>query len=217
MYLAAAGAGTLGIVDDDTVSLSNLQRQIVHDTAALGLAKTESAATSLARINPGVSIVQHMEQLTAANARSLIGAYDLIADGSDNFATRFLVNDACYFAKKTLVSGAVAQFDGQLAVFKPHETTPEGGHYPCYRCLYPEPPPPDAAPNCAEAGILGALAGVIGTLQAVEVLKEILGIGTSLAGRLLLYDGLSARLRTVTLKADPSCALCGSQPTIRGL
>jgi adenylyltransferase/sulfurtransferase len=217
MYLAAAGVGTLGIVDDDTVSLSNLQRQIVHDTAALGRAKTESAAQSLSRVNPGVAIVQHTERLTAVNARALIGAYDLIADGSDNFATRFLVNDACYFAKKTLVSGAVAQFDGQLAVFKPHEAAPDGGHYPCYRCLYPEPPPPDAAPNCAEAGILGALAGVIGTLQAVEVLKEILGIGTSLAGRLLLYDGLSARLRTVTLKADPSCALCGSQPTIRGL
>ena len=217
LYLAAAGVGTLGIVDDDAVSLSNLQRQIVHDTASLNRPKTESAANSLARINPGVAIVQHRERLTTENARALIGAYDLIADGSDNFATRFLVNDACFFQKKTLVSGAVAQFDGQLAVFKPYATAPDGSPYPCYRCLYPEPPPPDAAPNCAEAGILGALAGVIGTLQAMEALKEILGIGTSLAGRLLLYDGLSARLRTVTLKADPACALCGPQPTIHSL
>ena len=217
MYLAAAGVGTLGIVDDDTVSLSNLQRQIVHDTASIGTPKTESAAASLQRINPGIRIVQHKERLTAANARALIADYDSVADGSDNFTTRFLVNDACFLEKKTLVSGAVAQFDGQVAVFKPHVATAEGGHYPCYRCLYPEPPPPEAVPNCAEAGILGALAGVIGTLQAVEVLKEILGIGTSLAGRLLLYDGLSARMRTVSLKADPACALCGPQPSIMGL
>jgi len=215
MYLAAAGVGTLGIVDDDTVSLSNLQRQIVHDTAALGRSKTESAAESLQRINPSSRIIQHKERLTAANARALIAGYDIVADGSDNFATRFLVNDVCFFEKKTLVSGAVAQFDGQVAVFKPHALTASGEHYPCYRCLYPEPPPADAVPNCAEAGILGALAGVIGTLQAVEVLKEILGIGTSLAGRLLLYDGLSARIRTVSLKADPACALCGAQPTIK--
>jgi molybdopterin-synthase adenylyltransferase len=214
MYLAAAGVGTLGIVDDDTVSLSNLQRQIVHDTASVGVLKTASAARSLQRINPHIRVVQHQERLTAANARRLIAQYDVVADGSDNFATRFLVNDACFFEKKTLVSGALAQFDGQLAVFKPREAAPEGGHYPCYRCLYPAPPPPEAAPNCAEAGILGALAGVIGTLQAVEVLKEILGIGTSLAGRLLIYDGLSARLRIVSLKADPACALCGAQPTI---
>jgi adenylyltransferase/sulfurtransferase len=217
IYLAAAGIGTLGIVDDDVVSLSNLQRQIVHDSASVGRPKTQSAAARLAEINPGVAVIQHTERLTPANAAALIGRYDLIADGCDNFPTRFLLNDACYFAKKTLVSGAVSQFDGQVSTFKPHVAAPGGGHYPCYRCLFPEPPPPDGAASCAEAGILGALAGVIGSLQASEVLKEILGIGETLAGRLLLYDGLGARIRTITLKADPACALCGANPTIKAL
>lgn len=214
MYLAAAGIGTLGIVDDDTVSLSNLQRQIVHDTASIGRLKTQSAEASLLRINPGTRIIQYQERLTGANARALIAQYDLVADGCDNFVTRFLVNDACYFEKKPLVSGAVVQFDGQLSVFKPHALSPDGSHFPCYRCLYAEAPPPDAAPNCAETGILGAVAGVIGTMQATEVLKELLGLGTTMAGRLLLYDALSTRIRTVTLKADPACALCGLEPSI---
>jgi adenylyltransferase/sulfurtransferase len=217
LYLAAAGVGTLGIVDDDVVSLSNLQRQIVHDTAAIGTDKTESAARTLERVNPNVRVERHPVRLVADNARTLVQGYDLVADGSDNFATRFLVNDACFFEHKTLVSGAVAQFDGQVATFKAHVRREEGGHYPCYRCLYPEAPPAEAAPPCAEAGILGALAGVVGTIQAIEVLKEILGLGDTLAGRLLIYDGLNARMRTVALKADPACALCGERPTIRAV
>lgn len=217
MYLAAAGVGTLGIIDDDTVSLSNLQRQIVHDTAALGQYKTESAALTISRVNPDVRVVPHTERLTPENAQAYAAGYDIVVDGSDNFTTRFALNDACYFARRTLVSGAVSQFDGQVAVFKPHVGAPEGGHYPCYRCLYPEPPPPGSAPSCAEAGILGALAGVVGTLQAVETLKEILALGDTLAGRLIIYDGLGGRLRTVRIKADPACALCGTSPTIRAV
>lgn len=217
LYLAAAGVGTIGIVDDDRVTLSNLQRQIVHDTDAVGTGKTQSAARALQRINPDVRVEQHALRLVAANARALVRAYDIVADGSDNFATRFLVNDACYFEKKTLVSGAVAQFDGQVATFKPHVGRSEGGPYPCYRCLYPEAPPADAVPNCAEAGILGALAGVVGTIQAIEVIKEIVGVGDTLAGRLLIYDGLDARMRAVTLRANADCALCGAHPTIRAV
>lgn len=210
MYLAAAGVGTLGVVDDDTVSLSNLQRQIVHDTAAVGLPKTASVIASLRRLNPDVRVVSHAQRLAEANAADMIAQYDLVADGSDNFATRFLVNDTCVALKKTLVSGAVLQFDGQVATFKPHAAKPDGGHYPCYRCFTPDAPPPGSAPPCSEAGILGALAGVVGSLQATEVLKEILGIGETLAGRLLLYDGLAARVRVVTLPADPACPVCGS-------
>ena len=210
MYLAAAGVGTIGIVDDDAVSLSNLQRQIVHDTPSVGLPKTDSARATVRRLNPHVQVATHALRLDAENALGLVSAYDIVADGSDNFETRFLVNDACVAAKKTLVSGAVAQFDGQLATFKPHVATPDGGHYPCYRCFAPEAPPAGTAPPCAEAGILGALAGVIGTLQATEVLKEILSIGDTLAGRILIYDGLGARVRLVKLNADPRCAVCGS-------
>jgi adenylyltransferase/sulfurtransferase len=216
MYLAAAGVGTIGIVDDDAVSLSNLQRQIVHDSASVGVKKTQSAARRLAEINPGARIIQHTERIDRTNAATLLANYDIVADGSDNFPTRFLLNDACFFAKKTLVSGAVVQFDGQLATFKPYQAAPGGGHYPCYRCLFPAPPAEEAA-SCAEAGILGALAGVIGSLQATEVLKEILGIGETMAGRLLLYDGLAARIRTIALRADPACALCGEKPTIIAL
>ncbi len=214
MYLAAAGVGTIGVVDDDTVALSNLQRQIVHMTRAIGEAKTESAARTLAQINPHVHVVEHRERLGAHNARALVSGYDVVADGCDNFETRFCINDACYFEKKVLVSGALAQFDGQLATFKAHVARDSGGHYPCYRCLFPAPPPPGSVQNCAEAGILGAVAGVIGTLQATEVLKEILGIGDTLAGKLLIYDALGARMRTVKLKADPACALCGDTRTI---
>lgn len=217
MYLAAAGVGTLGIVDDDTVALSNLQRQIIHATHAIGEAKTESAARTIAQVNPHVHVIAHKERLGARNARALVAAYDIVADGSDNFETRFRVNDACFFERKTLVSGALAQFDGQLATFKPHVAREGGGHYPCYRCLFPAPPPPGTVQNCAEAGILGAVAGVIGTLQATEVLKEILGIGETLAGRLLIYDALGLQMRLVKLNADPACALCGTNPQIRGV
>ncbi|MBV9045355.1 MAG: molybdopterin-synthase adenylyltransferase MoeB [Alphaproteobacteria bacterium] len=209
LYLAAAGVGTIGIVDDDTVSLSNLQRQIAHTTASVGRPKTESARDTVRGINPHVSVELHPLRLTAANAREIIGRYDVVADGSDNFPTRFLINDACFFAQKTLVSAAVTEFDGQLSTFKAHEAD-----CPCYRCLFPEPPPPGTVPNCSETGVLGAAAGVMGTLQALEVIKEITGAGESMAGRLLIYEALSTRFRTVTFKKDPACALCGTKPTI---
>jgi adenylyltransferase/sulfurtransferase len=208
LYLAAAGVGTIGIVDFDTVSLSNLQRQIAHRTSDVGRLKTDSARDAALALNPGVRIETHAERLTAENALELIARYDIVADGSDNFATRFLVNDACFFAKKALVSA----FDGQLATYKPH-----AGDYPCYRCLFPEPPPPGSAPSCSETGILGAAAGVMGTLQALEVIKEIIGIGETLAGQLLIYDALSTRFRIVRVRPDPACALCGDHPTIRDL
>ncbi len=212
LYLAAAGVGTIGVVDFDRVSLSNLQRQIAHGTGDVGRLKTDSVEDAVREINPEIALVPHAERLTAANALDLIGDYDLVADGSDNFATRFLVNDACFFAGRTLVSAAVTQFDGQLATFKPR-----AGAYPCYRCLYAAPPPPEAAPNCSEAGILGAAAGVMGTLQAIEVLKEIIGIGDGLAGRLMIYDALGAQFRTVKVPKDPACALCGDSPSLSDL
>ena len=214
LYLAAAGVGTIGIVDFDHVALSNLQRQIAHRTVDIGRSKTASAGDAAFAINPNVQVVPHPVRLDAGNAGGLIGRYDIVADGSDNFATRFLVNDACYFAGRTLVSAAVTEFDGQLATFKPHDRT---GAYPCYRCLFAEPPPPGTAPSCSEAGVLGAAAGVMGTLQALETLKEILGIGESLAGRLLIYDALGARFRNVRIRPDPACRLCGPNPAIRDL
>jgi molybdopterin/thiamine biosynthesis adenylyltransferase len=203
MYLAAAGVGTLGIVDADEVTLSNLQRQIVHQTDALHTLKTASAARTLHAVNPGVHVIEHPFKLTADNAQELIAKYDIVAEGSDNFATRFAVNDACVALKKTLVSAALSQFEGQLATFKPHA----GPDLPCYRCFVPEAPP--NVQNCAEAGILGAVAGVMGTWQAVEVMKEIIGIGDSLAGHLVLYDALSARTRKIKLRRDPHCKVCG--------
>ena len=209
MYLAAAGVGTLGVVDDDVVSLSNLQRQIAHESRSVGEAKTASAARTVNALNPDVRIEEHNCRITAENARELVAAYDIVADGSDNFPTRFLVNDACYFEKRPLVSAAVTEFDGQLATFKAFERG-----LPCYRCLFPEPPPPGSAPSCSETGILGAAAGVMGTLQALEVMKEILGIGESLAGHLLIYDALATRFRKVKVPPDPACALCGPNPTI---
>jgi molybdopterin-synthase adenylyltransferase len=212
LYLAAAGVGRLGIVDFDDVSLSNLQRQIAHRTADVGRPKTQSAADTIAAINPHVEIVRHDTRLTADNARAIISGYDVVADGSDNFATRFLVNDACFFAKTTLVSAAVTEFDGQLATFKAHD-----GAHPCYRCIFPEPPPPGTAPSCSETGVLGAAAGVMGTLQALEVLKEITDVGTSLAGHLLIYDALSTNFRKVRVKRDPECPLCGERGTIQEL
>jgi molybdopterin/thiamine biosynthesis adenylyltransferase len=196
-YLAAAGVGTIGIVDDDTVSLSNLQRQVIHDTDAVGAAKTASAAVALKRLNPNVAVELHPVRLTAENASDLVGAYDFTVDGSDNFETRYLVADACETAGRPLVHAAVGRFDGSLTVLMPHETDAEGRPYPSYRDLFPEPPPAGLVPSCAEAGVLGALTGVIGTLQAMETIKLIAGIGEPLVGRLLLYDALGARFDTV--------------------
>ena len=213
LYLAAAGVGTIGLIDDDVVELSNLQRQVAHTTDRIGAAKVQSAAAAARAINPAVVVETHQTRLTAANALALVAAYDLVCDGSDNFATRFLVADACVLARRTLVSAAVLRFDGQLSTFKPH-TDPAG---PCYRCLYPEPPPDGLVPSCSEAGILGAVTGVMGTLQATEVLKEIMGIGEGLSGRLLIWDALAARVRTVRLRRDPACPLCGPEPTITSL
>ena len=207
LYLAAAGIGTLGIVDDDTVSLSNLQRQVLHGTDDIGRRKTESAAVSIAAINPHVRVVEHAERLTPENADALIGAYDLIADGSDNFDTRFLINDTCYKLQKTLVTAAILRFDGQLSTFKAYKGEP----HPCYRCVFPEPPPPGSVPACSEAGVLGALGGVMGSLQALEVVKELLELGDSLSGRLLLYDALRGDVRTVRLRRDPLCRTCGTK------
>ena len=213
MYLAAAGVGTLGVVDFDRVDLSNLQRQIVHATSRVGEPKTESARATLAEINPEVDVVTHDVRLVAENALELIEPYDLVADGSDNFATRYLVNDACYFAKRPLISAAMSRFDAQLSTFKAFE----GGDNPCYRCLFPEAPPPGLVPSCSEAGILGALAGAAGSLQATEVIKEILGIGDSMSGWLLLYDALATSFQKVRVKPDPDCPLCGAQATIKDL
>ena len=213
LYLAAAGIGTIGIIDDDAVSLSNLQRQIIHGEAGLGQAKTESAADAISRLNPDVTVIAHTERLTAENAMAVIGDYDIVADGSDNFATRFLVNDACYLSGRPLVSGAILRFDGQLSTFKAHEA----GDNPCYRCLHPEPPPPDLIPSCAEGGVLGAIAGAIGSLQATEVMKELMGIGDSLSGKLVIYDALGTTFRTVRVKRDPRCRLCGEAPAITDL
>jgi len=211
LYLAAAGIGTIGIVDDDTVDLSNLQRQIAHTTARVGMAKALSAANSAAAINPDVQLEIHQVRLSAENALDIIGRYDIVCDGTDNFATRFMVSDACVLAKRTLVSAAVLRFEGQLSVFKPHA----GG--PCYRCLYHEPPPPGVVPSCSEAGVLGAVTGVMGTLQATETLKEILEIGESLSGRLLVWDALATRFRTVKLRPDPKCKACGAEATLHDL
>lgn len=211
LYLAAAGVGRIGIVDDDVVELSNLQRQIAHGVADLGQPKAGSAAAAMAAINPEVTVETHRTRLTPANALGLIAGYDIVCDGTDNFATRFLVADACVLARRTLVSAAVLRFEGQLSVFRPHQ----GG--PCYRCLYPEAPPEGLVPSCGEAGVLGAVTGVMGTLQATEVLKEILGIGESLAGRLLIWDALAMRFRTIRLPADPGCRACGPGATLADL
>ncbi|MBI1385394.1 MAG: molybdopterin-synthase adenylyltransferase MoeB [Rhizobiales bacterium] len=217
LYLAAAGVGTIGVIDDDAVSLSNLQRQVLHDTAAVGTPKVESAAASVARINPHVAVEPHPFRLTANNALDLVARYDIVVDGSDNFSTRYLVNDACYLARRTLVFAALGPFDGYLTTFKSHETGPDGNPYPCYRSLFPEAPPPGTVANCAEVGVLGAIAGVMGTLQAAETLKEIVGFGESLAGRLLIYDARGTRFDTVSIGWDPDNPLNGREPSIRDL
>ena len=218
MYLAAAGVGTLGIVDDDKVSLANLQRQIVHDTPHVGAAKVDSARDAIGRLNPHVRVITHNMRLTAANALEIIGHYDIVADGSDNFATRYLVNDGCYLAQRPLVFAAVGPFDGYVSTFRAFETdAATGDPKPCYRSIFPEAPPPGTVPNCAEVGVLGSIVGVIGTLQATEVLKEIIGIGESLSGRLLIYDALTTRFDTVKFAWDPDNPLNGRNPTIRDL
>jgi molybdopterin/thiamine biosynthesis adenylyltransferase len=217
MYLAAAGVGTLGIIDDDIVSLDNLQRQIVHDTAHVGLPKVESAKEMIARLNPHVRVETYIARLDASNALDIISRYDIVCDGSDNFATRYLVSDACYFAKRILVFAAVGPFDGYVTTFKPHLTGPDGTPYPSYRCIFPEAPPPGTVANCAEVGVLGAIVGVVGTLQATEVLKEITSAGDSLAGRLLIYDAKGGRFESVRIAWDPENALSGRNPLIRDL
>lgn len=209
-YLAAAGIGTIGVIDDDRVELSNLQRQIAHTTQRLGVLKAESAKATWEALNGDVKVIAHAVRLTAANIRAIIGAYDIVVDGSDNFPTRYLVNDACVMMKKTLISGAVFRFEGQVMSIYP-------GAGPCYRCLFETPPPAGTVPTCQEAGVLGAVPGVIGTLQATEVVKAILGIGKPLRGRLLIWDALAMSFFTVQVPRNPECPVCGDQPTITEL
>ncbi|WP_149538165.1 HesA/MoeB/ThiF family protein [Siccirubricoccus phaeus] len=213
LYLAAAGVGTIGLVDHDQLELSNLQRQVVHATARLGRNKAESAAETLRALNPEIRIEIHPRRMDAAAAQELIPRYDIICDGTDNFPTRFLLGDACHLLGRPLVSAAVLRFEGQLSTYKSHLGAP----HPCHRCLHPEMPPEGLVPSCSEAGVLGAVTGVMGTLQATEVLKEILGIGEGMSGRLLLWDALDMRFRLVRLKRDPGCALCGEAAAIRDL
>ena len=207
LYLAAAGVGTIGLVDADRVEVSNLQRQVLHGTAAIGRTKVESAAARLADLNPLVAVERHEERLTSANAMRILAGYDVVVDGSDNFPTRYLVNDACALLGKPDVYGSVWRFEGQVSVFWP----PRG---PCYRCLYRDPPPPELVPSCAEGGVLGVLPGIVGTLQATEAIKLVLGAGVPLTGRLLLVDALGMTFRELALERDPACPLCGARPTI---
>lgn len=209
VYLALAGIGKIGIVDFDVVDISNLQRQILHQNEDIGKHKADSAKETINAYNPDVEVVTHKVPITSENALEIIGQYDYVINGADNFAARYLVNDACYFLKKPLIDGSILLFDGQVTVYLPGQG--------CYRCLYPSPPPPGMVPSCAEAGVLGALCGTIGTMQATEVLKLILGVGESLHGRLLLYDALAMEVRQVKIRKDPNCVLCGENPTVTGL
>jgi molybdopterin/thiamine biosynthesis adenylyltransferase len=217
LYLAAAGIGEIGIIDSDRVSLDNLQRQIVHDTKSVGRPKTKSAAAAIERLNPYVGTRLYSTRLVPENALDIVRGFDIVADGSDNFATRYLLNDTCFFAKRPLVFAAVGPFDGHLTTFRAYESDGAGNPRPSYRCLFPEPPPEGTVAPCSEAGILGAVAGVIGTLAAVEVVKELLGIGESLVGRLLLYDALSARFSNVAYGWDPESPLNGKAPRFQDL
>ncbi len=210
LYLAAAGVGTVGIVDHDVVDRSNLQRQILHNTERIGIPKTESARITLEALNPDVRVVEHRVRLSSANALEIFGDYDLVVDGCDNFPTRYLANDACVMLGKPNIHGSIFQFEGMASVFHP----PEG---PCYRCLYPEPPPPGVAPSCAEAGVLGVLPGLVGTVQALETIKLILGVGKPLIGRMVYFDTLAMDIRMNTIKRDPACPICGDSPTIKQL
>jgi molybdopterin-synthase adenylyltransferase len=217
LYLAAAGVGTLGIIDDDRASIDNLQRQIVHNTASVGRFKTRSAAAAIERLNPHVETKLYTTRLAAENAHEIVSHYDIVADGSDNFATRYLVNDACYFAGRPLVSAAVGPFDGYLTTFRAYARDAAGQPLPSYRCLFPEAPPAGTVAACAEAGILGAVAGVVGTLAAVEVVKELLSLGESLVGRLLLYDALQSRFSRIDYAWDPDNPLNGRAPRFHDL
>ena len=209
LYLAAAGVGTLGIVDFDAVDLSNLQRQILHHVRDVGRPKVESAVDTIADLNPDVKVVPYREALNSSNARQIFSEYDVIVNGSDNFPTRYLANDACVFLKKPLVDGSIFKFEGQTTVFLP-------GHG-CYRCLYPAPPPPGVVPSCAEAGVLGVICGVIASIQGIETIKLLLGLGDPLVGRLVFFDALSMEFRQVKFRRDPDCPVCGDHPTITDL
>ena len=217
MYLAAAGIGRIGIVDADIVDLSNLQRQVIHQTHYVGLSKVDSAKNFVNAMNPDIKIETHQKYVDKDNIINLISDYDIVADGTDNFASRFLINDACYLASRKLVSAAVLRFDGQLSTFKAFEPDVTGQFGPCYRCIFNPPPPADVSNSCSEAGVLGALCGVMGSLQAVEVIKELLDVGDSLSGILMLYEGLTGTLRRIKVKPDPECQLCGESPTITDL
>ena len=217
MYLAAAGIGTLGVVDDDDVSLSNLQRQIIHATPDVGRPKVDSAADKILALNPHVTLRTHAVRLNAANAMALIGGYDVVVDGSDNFATRYLVSDACYLAGKILIAGALGVFDASLTTIRAHEKNASGELNPTYRCLFPEAPPPRTTPTCEEAGVLGALAGVLGSMMALEAIREIVGFGEGLVGRLVMIDARAMRFEMLRYARDPSNPLNGDRPTIKDL
>jgi adenylyltransferase/sulfurtransferase len=216
-YLAAAGIGRIGVIDDDVVDLSNLQRQVIHRTQDIGVAKASSAARAIAEINPDVRVDVFRERLAADNALRLVADYDMVADGSDNFATRYLVSDACFFAKKPLVTAAVGVFDGTLTTIRAHERGTDGTPNPTYRCLFPEPPPPGTVPACSEAGILGALTGVLGSMMALETIREIVGFGEGLVGRLLMVDTRAMRFETLSYGWDRDNPLSGTAPTITDL
>ena len=217
MYLAAAGIGTLGVVDDDVVSLSNLQRQVIHATPDIGKWKVESAGERIEALNPHVRFVGHATRLNVENALDLIGGYDLVLDGSDNFQTRYLVSDACFLAGKPLITAALGTFDGSLTTIRAHEKNEKGELNPTYRCLFPEPPPPGTVPACAEAGVMGALAGVLGSMMALEAIREIVGFGEGLVGRLLMVDARTMRFETLRYSRDPANPLNGDGPVIRDL
>lgn len=217
MYLAAAGVGTLGVADDDTVSLSNLQRQVIHTTDDVGKSKVESAGAAIAALNPHVAFHAHPVRIAAANALALIGDYDIVLDGSDNFTTRYLVSDACYLAKRPLITAALGVFDGSLTTIRAHEKNAAGEFNPTYRCLFPEAPPPGTVPSCEEAGILGALAGVLGSMAALEAIREIVGFGEGLVGRLLMIDVRAMRFETLRYTRDPANPLNGDTPSITDL
>ncbi len=209
LYLALAGVGTIGLVDFDVVDLSNLQRQVLHNTGTVGMPKVQSAIQTLARYNPDASVIPHEFPINSENAMELVKEYDIVVNGADNFATRYLVNDAAYLNDKPVVDGSILIFDGQVTVYQPGKG--------CYRCLFPEPPPPGMVPNCAEAGVLGALTGTVGSIQATEVIKLVLGVGETLTGRLLLIDGLNMEFRVVKTRRNPNCPLCGDAPTVKEL
>jgi len=217
MYLAAAGVGTLGVVDDDVVSLSNLQRQVIHATPDIGRPKVVSAGERIEALNPHVRFVGHATRLNAKNALELIGAYDLVLDGSDNFSTRYLASDACFFAGKPLITAALGTFDGSLTTIRAHEKNERGEYNPTYRCLFPEAPPPGTVPACAEAGVMGALAGVLGSMMALEAIREIVGFGDGLVGRLLMVDARAMRFETLRYTRDPANPLNGDGPVITDL